>query len=660
MKTHLLLILWAATICGCSKLVHTEGPQTATEIPVCFQVECPSLDEPAKALSDAQEKTVKDLNLYLYCKNATGKDEHIYSAGSANITRKLTVGDYDLFVIANAGADLGNMPRTQVEQSARTVGSESALETGSALPLSAKTSFSVKAAMTVPVTLRRIVARIDLKLSVAAALAGRITLSSAQVVSAPNTGLYFADNAPASDGKLINYPKIALTGSSLTRSFYLLENLQGKVPSITSQTQRDRTKAPARATYIHIEGQASGKKLDYYVYLGENTTDDFNVRRNKRYTLNAVVSGENTIDTRVSSAELQLGAVGALYAPNQTLSTTLALVTQNNAGETYQLKYRLYEGSGTLKINGQSYAQDTPISITAVNGAKQIPIAYTQAAAGNVRIGFTVTDRYGYALTKELTTAYKANNPITGSVSNFINKECHKNQYFTLSLSEKDYAGKFSVKCELVKGAGTLYYNTTTNAVASGSSLSLAAGTHTFYYNGTQVGETVIRFTVTDTNGQTKTIDQNVTMERLTIYVRSKFTWGTQKVVSGNEARLDSYIEFEIRCETPPLHTLPVMYKVGYSMVNTMVPPTTKGKPSQTYNCTLSPSSLSFWTRVVYNDYEGPKYYCDSYGNINYSYILLHGYTISGLALTTVEVTRPDDPSVQYYCYGQEMVRLDK
>ena len=102
------------------------------------------------------------------------------------------------------------------------------------------------------------------------------------------------------------------------------------------------------------------------------------------------------------------------------------------------------------------------------------------------------------------------------------------------------------------------------------------------------------------------------------------------------------------------------MYKVGYSMVNTMVPPTTKGKPSQTYNCTLSPSSLSFWTRVVYTDYEGPKYYCDSYGNINYSYILLHGYTISGLALTTVEVTRPDDPSVQYYCYGQEMVRLDK
>ena len=128
MKTYLLLILWAAVLCGCSKLARTEDPATAAEIPVCFQIECPQMDEPTKALTDAQEKTVKDLNLYLYCKNATGKDEHIYSAGSANITRKLTVGDYDLFVIANAGGDLGNMTRAQVEQSARTVGGEAALE----------------------------------------------------------------------------------------------------------------------------------------------------------------------------------------------------------------------------------------------------------------------------------------------------------------------------------------------------------------------------------------------------------------------------------------------------------------------------------------------------------------------------------------------------
>ena len=95
-------------------------------------------------------------------------------------------------------------------------------------------------------------------------------------------------------------------------------------------------------------------------------------------------------------------------------------------------------------------------------------------------------------------------------------------------------------------------------------------------------------------------------------------------------------------------------------MTNTMVPPTTKGKPSQTYSCTLSPNNTSFWTRAVYNDYEGPKYYCDNYGNVNYNNIRQHGYTISAISATSVEVTRPDDPSVQYYCYGQEIVRVDK
>ena len=646
MKTYLLLILWAAALCGCSKLARTEGPATETEIPVCFQMECPQMDEPTKALTDAQEKTVKDLNLYLFCKNATGKDEHIYSVGSGSITRKLTVGDYDLFVIANAGGDLGNMSRTQAEQLARTIGGESALETGSALPMSAKTSFTVKTAMTVPVTLRRIVARIDLKLSVAAAVAGKITLTSAQIASAPNTGLYFADNTPAS---VISYGKIALTGSSLVRSFYLLENLQGKVSSITSQTQRNQSNAPVRATYIHIEGQASGKKLDYYVYLGENTTDDFNVRRNKRYTLNAVVSGENTIDTRVSSAELQLGAVGALYAPNQTLSTTLSLVTQNNVGEAYQLKYHLYEGSGTLKINGQTYGQDSPIPVTAVNGTKQIPVTYTQAGAGNVRIGFTMTDQYGYALTKELTTAYKQN-PIEGSVTNFTNKECYKNQYFTLSISEDNYAGTFGVKYQLVKGAGTLYYNGTTNSVNNGSSLSLAAGTHTFYFSGTQIGKTVIRFTVTDTNGQTKTIDQSVTLQAFVINIYAKFIWGTQTVMSGSQAKVDSYVDFEIRSETPPRHELAFEYRYSYSMVSTSNPPNYQYKPLKTGTCKLTPTQTSFRTRATYNDTEGPIYGI-TYGSINYSYVIKNGYTITDLYGYSYDLARPADPTVYYNLY---------
>lgn len=291
MKTYLLLILWAAVLCGCSKLARTEDPATAAEIPVCFQIECPKMDEPTKAPTDAQEKTVKDLNLYLFCKNAAGKDEHIYSAGSANITRKLTVGDYDLFVIANAGGDLGNMTRAQVEQSARTVGGEAALETGSALPLSAKTSFSVKAAMTVPVVLRRIVACIELNLSVAPQQRERIAPRSVQILSAPRLAAYFADNAPSEDDAVTDYASRSITGHSYNGTFYVPENLQGTVAGITDPTQKAPDKAPEQATCIHIEAvNQTGRKLDYFIYPGENDTDNFDIRRNRRYIVHATLS----------------------------------------------------------------------------------------------------------------------------------------------------------------------------------------------------------------------------------------------------------------------------------------------------------------------------------------------------------------------------------
>ena len=451
MKTYLLLILWAAVLCGCSKLARTEDPATAAEIPVCFQIECPQMDEPAKALTDAQEKTVKDLNLYLYCKNATGKDEHIYSAGSANITRKLTVGDYDLFVIAYAGGDLGNMTRAQVEQSARTVGGEAALETGSALPLSAKTSFSVKAATTVPVVLRRIVACIELNLSVAPQLRERIALRSVQILSAPLLAAYFADNAPSEDDAVTDYAPRSITGHSYNGTFYVPENLQGTVAGITDPTQKAPDKAPEQATCIHIEAvNQTGRKLDYFIYPGENDTDNFDIRRNRRYIVHATVMGENTIDTRVSTTDVVLGSVKPSYRPDEPLSTELRLLTVNNPEPSYSFSYRIYEGAASeLRVQGRPLAQNTPLPVDFSGNEYRLPILYTQAAPGEVRIGLSVTDGYGYSVEKELRATYKAPEPIVADLSSLAGSVCHTAQSFTLDISEREYEGSFGVVCEL-------------------------------------------------------------------------------------------------------------------------------------------------------------------------------------------------------------------
>ena len=662
MKTYLLLILWAAVLCGCSKLARTEDPATAAEIPVCFQIECPKMDEPTKAPTDAQEKTVKDLNLYLFCKNAAGKDEHIYSAGSANITRKLTVGDYDLFVIANAGGDLGNMTRAQVEQSARTVGGEAALETGSALPLSAKTSFSVKAAMTVPVVLRRIVACIELNLSVAPQQRERIAPRSVQILSAPRLAAYFADNAPSEDDAVTDYASRSITGHSYNGTFYVPENLQGTVAGITDPTQKAPDKAPEQATCIHIEAvNQTGRKLDYFIYPGENDTDNFDIRRNRRYIVHATVMGENTIDTRVSTTDVVVGSVKPSYRPDEPLSTELRLLTVNNPDPSYSFSYRIYEGAASeLRIQGRPLAQNTPLPVDFSGSEYRLPILYTQAAPGEVRIGLSVTDGYGYSVEKELRATYKAPEPIVADLSSLAGSVCHTAQSFTLDLSEREYEGSFGVVCELAEGAGTLAYGTASNTITGGRRLTLPAGNHTFFFTGTQSGPALIRFTLNDTNGQSLTVERSVTMTPLIIHVRPRFVYGTCRVPqSGGLVRMDSYLDFSVDTDRPLLHEIALKFDCSLTLESTTIPSTQKIKKLDPLTCMLTPNRPNYSAQALYYSAESPLYYADASGNP--TSVMRHGYQVRDYSRLVQDITnRPSDNSVSYILDGAVWSRVNK
>ena len=662
MKTYLLLILWAAVLCGCSKLARTEDPATAAEIPVCFQIECPKMDEPTKAPTDAQEKTVKDLNLYLFCKNAAGKDEHIYSAGSANITRKLTVGDYDLFVIANAGGDLGNMTRAQVEQSARTVGGEAALETGSALPLSAKTSFSVKAAMTVPVVLRRIVACIELNLSVAPQQRERIAPRSVQILSAPRLAAYFADNAPSEDDAVTDSASRSITGHSYNGTFYVPENLQGTVAGITDPTQKAPDKAPEQATCIHIEAvNQTGRKLDYFIYPGENDPDNFDIRRNRRYIVHATVMGENTIDTRVSTTDVVLGSVKPSYRPDEPLSTELRLLTVNNPDPSYSFSYRIYEGAASeLRIQGRPLAQNTPLPVDFSGSEYRLPILYTQAAPGEVRIGLSVTDGYGYSVEKELRATYKAPEPIVADLSSLAGSVCHTAQSFTLDLSEREYEGSFGVVCELAEGAGTLAYGTASNTITGGRRLTLPAGNHTFFFTGTQSGPALIRFTLNDTNGQSLTVERSVTMTPLIIHVRPRFVYGTCRVPqSGGLVRMDSYLDFSVDTDRPLLHEIALKFDCSLTLESTTIPSTQKIKKLDPLTCMLTPNRPNYSAQALYYSAESPLYYADASGNP--TSVMRHGYQVRDYSRLVQDITnRPSDNSVSYILDGAVWSRVNK
>ena len=110
---------------------------------------------------------------------------------------------------------------------------------------------------------------------------------------------------------------------------YLPENLRGANPSITDQQNRDMAHAPAGATYVHIYATFYGVKIDYYVFLGSNTSDDFNVRRNRHYILNVNILGVNGDDLRVSMTTLMLvkGPTAQYVCPQPASMTLTAACT---------------------------------------------------------------------------------------------------------------------------------------------------------------------------------------------------------------------------------------------------------------------------------------------------------------------------------------------
>ncbi len=112
----------------------------------------------------------------------------------------------------------------------------------------------------------------------------------------------------------------SVTIDPASRSFalYMPENLAGINTAITDPTGRTAGKAPSNATYLLIEGKVVSPKgrdtleerdFESRVYLGGNTTSDFNVRRNYDYRIDINIAADLSTDTRITHSEVGYTAV---------------------------------------------------------------------------------------------------------------------------------------------------------------------------------------------------------------------------------------------------------------------------------------------------------------------------------------------------------------
>ena len=296
-----LLILLSLLASGIGWGCAADLAATATPPTRSVKVELQFSPDPAERITrTADEEAIRDINLYLFGRS-NGQSLHFYSR-SALVRFECLPGEYDLYVAANLGADLGERSAQQLLDC--TIGRQEEYAT---LPMSAVMTVAIapdKGTVTLPtLSVRRTVAKIAYNIRVADKVPD-LELYSVQLFSIPvRTGL-FAAAASAStsekdftDAPLVELPDAARRSCSGVQ--YLFENPQGTVPSITDQRDKNADNAPACASYLMIRAARGNRTLYYRVYLGRNNTTDFNVGRNTSQTLDITISGDNEVDTRV-------------------------------------------------------------------------------------------------------------------------------------------------------------------------------------------------------------------------------------------------------------------------------------------------------------------------------------------------------------------------
>ena len=136
------------------------GRRAPIRCSVTFAVTVPETETVTRALSPEDERQVRDLNIYLFHKT-TDIRKHLFSDdGAGQITATLIRGDYDVFVIANAGGDTGELTREEAERFSLGVPGESGLTAAGGLPMSARLSVSVSGPAVIPVSLVRCTAKV--------------------------------------------------------------------------------------------------------------------------------------------------------------------------------------------------------------------------------------------------------------------------------------------------------------------------------------------------------------------------------------------------------------------------------------------------------------------------------------------------------------------
>ncbi|MFR9611507.1 MAG: DUF4906 domain-containing protein [Rikenellaceae bacterium] len=246
-------------------------------------------------LSDSEEKAIDNYNIFCY-NEKSGREIHQYVTSNKSVDLKLDQGEWEVYVIANTNSDLSSKTIESLKTySVSYITAGNLLNNNSRLHMSYYDTITVTEDATIDLKLERAYAKVNVNVTLSGA-ASSYKITSRKVNKAPIVGYLFKENL------------LTLLGMSFETdenfSFYMFENMQGINADITSAKNKIAANAPTYATYIEVTAQSSTHEMVYRYYLGENTINDFNIRRNHTYNINMNISGNSSSDLRVETTVL--------------------------------------------------------------------------------------------------------------------------------------------------------------------------------------------------------------------------------------------------------------------------------------------------------------------------------------------------------------------
>ena len=225
---------------GCSKEDIVPAAESATRFTLRV---CP--EETQAVTRAADERAVKDMNVFLFDPQGIRPSQHFYVQGGV-LERSIPAGRYDVYAVANLHEDMGPMSRKTLSAYEFRVP-----RSYTSLPMSGYAECTVGKGMPeATVTVRRNVAKIVCNTSFYG-VDYDLKLQSVQVMDMAGVTTLFAEDQQARELTSSEPSAIAsYENRKASRTFFLAENCRGEVPGITSQEQKCAGNAPEGATFL--------------------------------------------------------------------------------------------------------------------------------------------------------------------------------------------------------------------------------------------------------------------------------------------------------------------------------------------------------------------------------------------------------------------------